>query len=287
MVRAGMRRVCFAGRSVQVDYDSKVGERVVEFLYADISERADVEPHVTLRISTHSDREPASLSVFLDDKRLYHGTSVGALASRLVGETIYHIADKSDSGLVLHAAAVSRGGVGMMLPGRTGAGKTTLTAWLIHSGINYLTDELVFIAQGSTALQAFTRPLNLKAGSLGVIGERLSLDTDCDETLACAYATLVPHRLINPEHRREAPQLRVVVFPEFRREGELSLQRLSKAQTGMRLMECLVNARNLPGHGFGEVTRVARCVQAYALHYSSFDQLGVEFERLLDDVLAA
>ncbi len=287
MAAAGTRRVCFAGSSVQIDYDSEVGERIVEFLYADVSDKADVEPHVSLRISTRSDDEPASLSVFLGDKRLYHGTSVGALANRLVGETIYHIADKSDGGLVLHAAAVSRDGVGMMLPGQTGAGKTTLSAWLIHSGMNYLTDELVYVAQGSSALHAFTRPLNIKLGSLDVIGERFSLDTDSDEMLACSYATLVPHRLINPEHRQEVPRLRVVIFPQFRCEGEFSLQRLSKAQTGMRLMECLVNARNLPGHGFGEVTRLARSVRAYALHYSSFNQLGAEFEGLLDDAVAA
>ena len=46
-------------------------------------------------------------------------------------------------------------------------------------------------------------------------------------------------------------------------------------------MECLVNARNLNGHGFNEATRLAREVPAYRLTYSSFSQLGNRLEEIL------
>jgi hypothetical protein len=38
-------------------------------------------------------------------------------------------------------------------------------------------------------------------------------------------------------------------------------------------MGCLINARNLPEHGFLEVTRLARTVPAFSLRYGDFAQL--------------
>src|SRR5204863_2326499 len=49
---------------------------------------------------------------------------------------------------------------------------------------------------------------------------------------------------------------------------------LSAAQSGLRLMECNLNARNLSDHGFAAITQFARNVPAVALRYSSYDQLG-------------
>ncbi len=280
MSEAGMRRVCFAGCCVLVRYDSDVGRRIVDFLYADVPEDGEVEAHVSLSIETGEGSD--ALSVVRDGQRLFSGDSEGALANFLLGETIYHLADKSRGGLVLHAAAVSHDGVGMILPGKTGAGKTTLTAWLAHSGFNYLTDELVYIEEGSSALETFTRPLNVKTGSLDVVRENLVIDADAVGTFVCSHATLIPHRRINPVHRRESPPLRVVVFPRYIEDAGLAIERLSKAQAGMRTMACLVNARNLPGHGFHEVARLAHDVDAYELRYSSFEQLGTQIEALLE-----
>ena len=47
------------------------------------------------------------------------------------------------------------------------------------------------------------------------------------------------------------------------------------------MMECLVNARNLNGHGFNEVTRLVRDTKCYLLEYGGFSQLGEEFDSIL------
>ena len=44
--------------------------------------------------------------------------------------------------------------------------------------------------------------------------------------------------------------------------------------TGLKLMECNLNARNLAGHGFATLSAFARSVPALVLTYGSFDQLG-------------
>jgi hypothetical protein len=45
-------------------------------------------------------------------------------------------------------------------------------------------------------------------------------------------------------------------------------------------MQTLVNARNLPEHGFSEITRLVRHIPAYVMRYGSFDQITHSVEQL-------
>lgn len=86
-----------------------------------------------------------------------------------MGRICAYLAGHSRQGLVFHAAAVSRAGRGIMLAGPTGAGKSTLTAYLLDGGYGCLSDELVFIRQGVLEFEALSRPTSLK-----VVCRRLS-----------------------------------------------------------------------------------------------------------------
>jgi hypothetical protein len=46
-------------------------------------------------------------------------------------------------------------------------------------------------------------------------------------------------------------------------------------------MQCLINARNLPDHGFPEITRLARSVPAYKMTYANFVQVEPHIDLLL------
>jgi len=48
---------------------------------------------------------------------------------------------------VCHAAGVGRDGVGLMLPGKSGQGKSTLSVHLLHHGFSFLSDDRVFVAK--------------------------------------------------------------------------------------------------------------------------------------------
>jgi hypothetical protein len=78
------------------------------------------------------------------------------------------------------------------------------------------------------------------------------------------------------------PDLGLILFPRYLPESAFDLQRLSKAQAGLELMQCLVNARNLPDRGFSEITRLARKAPAYRMCYAGFDQVGEVVEAILD-----
>jgi hypothetical protein len=162
------RIVSFAGSTIRIDSDGREAASVVDFLFRDFPALEVPLPHVCLEVRG-ADGDGV-LMLRYGDAVLYQGTSVGALARMLVERAAYHLSDRSVGGLLLHAAAVSHGERCILLPGKTGAGKSTLTAWLVARGYQYLTDELVYIPAGTTTVVPFPRPLNIRAGGLDALG---------------------------------------------------------------------------------------------------------------------
>ena len=69
----------------------------------------------------------------------------GDLIYHLTDRIVFHIADNAEGVHCIHAAAVAHGDGVLVVPARSGAGKSTFTAWLVHMGFDYLTDELILI----------------------------------------------------------------------------------------------------------------------------------------------
>jgi hypothetical protein len=271
------RVVAFAGRAVSLDYRGAGARRLVEFLFRDLAPSRSTRPHVALALLPGA--KPDRFELRRNGETLAADCTPGAAADLLISEAIFHLADRASSGMVMHAAAVATPRGAMLLPGKSGAGKSTLTAWLLRRGFGYLTDELVYIPAGTRRLHALTRPVHIKHPALPAV-KRIApaLDRARSRVLETPQATLIPHRLLN--HRPPSPAARLsgIVFPEFRDGTDFELTRLSPAQTGMSLMACLINARNLTGHGFPEASRVARLAPAWRLVYGDTGQLD---ERLL------
>jgi len=63
----------------------------------------------------------------------------------------------------LHAAAVTRDGVGYLLPGASGSGKSSLCLTMVRDGFRYLTDDFVLLTGGLDNLRCvpFFRTFNL------------------------------------------------------------------------------------------------------------------------------
>jgi hypothetical protein len=78
----------------------------------------------------------------------------------------------------------------------------------------------------------------------------------------------------------------LILFPHYQPGASLNWRPLTKAQAGLHLMECLVNARNLPDHGFAEVARMAKMAPAYRLEYSRFDQLWPLLDQWRDQLIS-
>ena len=275
---SGSRTLEFGGASLGIAWDSAATGEAAALLFNDLpAGSGGGAPLTTLRLETRA----SGFRLRRDEEVLWRGRSIVGLTAALLDEALRDLSGRSWGGVVLHAAAVTSGGRSVTIPGESGAGKTSLCAWLLRRGFGYLTDELVYVESSSRRIHCFPRPLHVKRSGIAAIERLLPADA-----LASLRATptggLVPHRLLNPHYRHETPEIGLVLLPRFDPSAACELRPLSKAETGRRLMACLVNARNLDGHGFPEATRISRAVEAFALSYGSFEQLGPALDPLLD-----
>jgi hypothetical protein len=273
------RLITFAGNTLAIEYSSERLARIVAFLYQHIPPAGDSPPCLTYRLLCEDGAE--RLALYRGDTLLYTGRSEAILAELLLSDTCHHLAAYSRGGPLFHAAGLAWGDQGLLLPGGIGGGKSTLAAWLVTKGWDYLTDELVFVPEGTEAMQTFTRPLNLKSPARAVLQDRFDFEGNAPRILSGPHSFLVPPTLLKPANRLSQPPLSLILFPHYLPDGDFLLRPLSKAQAGLELMQCLVNARNLPEHGFPEVARLARRVPGCKMSYAHFDQLGECVESLL------
>ncbi len=273
------RRVTFANSAVTITYQGDLPAQIVDFLYGHVpAETGDASP-LDYRLCCGD--KPGQLKLYRGDSLLYRGDSPALAAELLLGDSCHHLAGRSHGGLLLHAAGLAWQRRGLLLPGASGSGKTTLTAWLLGWGFGYLSDELVFTPWGQNFMQALARPLNLKRSARPLWETNLTALDRARYILSTPHSDLVAPLLFGALPTLAQPPLSLIIFPSYRPDGAGALRPLSPAQAGLALMQCLLNARNLPEHGFTEVTRLARQVPAYHLSYRHFSQLEGQIEALL------
>jgi hypothetical protein len=279
------RLITFAGSTVGVEYEGDGAARIIDFLYRDIPPVADPGlAHITFRLL--SDEGSDRLRLYRAETLLYEGDAAAKAADLLLSESCYQLANCSQGGVLFHAGALALPGKGKgwLLPGGIGAGKTTLTAWLLTRGLDYLTDELAFVPDGSETMQTFARPLNLKRSARAALRDHFDLERHADRMLSTSAGDLIAPEALQPARLAGAPGATLVstiIFPRYQAGSDFVWRPLSKAQAGLALMKCLVNARNLPEHGFPQISRLAKTVPAYHMTYSNFDQIEAQLEDLI------
>jgi hypothetical protein len=273
------RLVSFAGASLSIKYSGPRPTKIVDFLYQYLSPGSRHSPQLTYRLLPGD--KPGRLVLYRGQTLLYAGDSEAVVAELLLGDTCHHLAAQSRGGMLFHAAGLAWQGQGLLLPGAIGAGKSTLAAWLLSRGFDYLTDELVFVPQGMEAMQTFTRPLNLKRPARPVWQNLFDFAGQTAHIFSSPHGDLIPPTLFRPANTLSEPPLNLIIFPLYQPGSDFVWRPLSRAQAGLELMQCLVNARNLPGYGFAEIARLARAAPAYQMRYADFAQLGQRVENLL------
>jgi hypothetical protein len=282
-----IRRIAFAGSLLDIEYRGATAEWLVTFLFRDLPQSdvldASVLPaHFTYRLEANPDN--GFLRLHSGDELERECTSVADMALHLIGQTCYQLAYYSSCGLVMHAALVGRVGQGVLLPGSTGKGKSTLAAWLLHCGYDYLTDELVFIPDGEPQNgYGLARPLNLKKASRPLLSNVFQISSATCDMLTNASVDLIPHEAFGKGSVLSQIRICATIFPRFQSGAPFELLRLSKAQAGLELMQCLINARNLPEHGFPNVVSLACSIPAYQLVYGDFSAVEATIQAVLQN----
>jgi hypothetical protein len=86
---------------------------------------------------------------------------VHALLARLLAQGMYAV----------HAGALVYRGAGLILAGRSGQGKTTLTLGLLRRGLGLLSDEFAVVEPAARRLVPYRRSLHVRPGTLDLIPE--------------------------------------------------------------------------------------------------------------------
>jgi hypothetical protein len=243
---------------------------MVDYLFRRLPNSEGVEAHIDLSLSEDEARrfvlkEGGVPSLTTD--------SFSAMAEWLVSRVGFHLADKSQGGALFHAAAVHWRKRAVVLPGKIGAGKTTLACWLVAQGLGYLSDEFVFIQSGGDRLNAFPRPLNVKQSAMQVVKPYFRKTGTNETILEGKFSSLVPPERLSPQEVVSKASAGMLLFPDFQPGSEFRLERLTASDAGLALMQTVLNLRNLPGHGLPETAWLVNHLPVYRLTYAGFDQL--------------
>jgi len=271
------RTLTFANSTIAIDYSAGRAAELVAFLYGFLPVEEHLRPTVRFRLLAIAEN---SFQLFRDEVLLMDSKDEAVIVEYLLGQSCYQLAATSIGGLLLHAAAVSWHQQAIVFVGSSGSGKSTLIAWLLHQQFVYMTDELVFIPKHGQMIDAFTRPLNLKRPSRAILEELTSYSCMSEGVMQTPHLDLVSPALFQSEHPQQQSQLQLIVFPRYVANGSYSCTRLSPSQTGLRLLQHSVNARNLHQHGFDQAVDLARDVAAYEVTYRTFKELDAAVQQV-------
>jgi hypothetical protein len=277
-----MRRlISYAGTTVALSWVGEDAAGIAAFLFSGYPEPVPGGGPPAAQYHCGPGCAPGRLALVRDGVQVWEGEDHGAGADAWQAAVSYDLADHSRGGLLFHAAALRAPCGGVILPGAAGSGKSTLALRLALSGCSWRTDELVYVREMTLAALPAVRPLSLKRSAVDAVRGIIDLAADAGRVFEHPGGWLVSPALLSPETDAGPLPWSLVVFPHWEAGAAFALERLSKAQAGLELMQCCVNARNLAEHGFPTATRLAAAAPAYRLRYGAFEQLGP-----LDDLLS-
>ncbi len=277
MIKTGCRTVGFCGQYVSISSYGAEADALLDLLCCDLTQGTITPVQAEYDVMSVGNGVPG-LSLWLEGKCLFSGQCSYDLSYALINEVIYQCIVDNSAGHAIHAAAVGSEQGAVLLPGKSGSGKSTFTAWLLSRGCNYLTDELVMLALEERRLYPFTRPLSIKSGSSEVLATFFRCDRG--DLISGESGFMLPHRLLNSSFKPHSPPLSLVLFPEYREGAATEFRELSPALGCARLMECYVNARNIKGHGISQLADCTRSTPIYQLVYGKFDGMWELLNRL-------
>jgi hypothetical protein len=98
--------------------------------------------------------------LYCDEVELVRSRSLWTILEHLEASARFHIAEMSVQRTFVHAAVVGYRGRAIVLPGKSDAGKTTLTAALVRAGARYLSDEYALVDDRGR-IHPYPKPLSI------------------------------------------------------------------------------------------------------------------------------
>jgi hypothetical protein len=210
-----------------------------------------------------------SWRLVVDDVPSTHAATAGALLGALVG-TVNRATAEASPHVLVHAGAVERRGVGIVLPAPMESGKSTLTTALVRAGFGYLTDEAAAFDRTTRMLVPYPKPITLDEGSWALFPELEPHEPFTDNAYKARQWQVLATDLGPGAVGRSCPA-RFVVFPAYAPDATTRLVPLGRAEA---LVELARNTFGFDREGkptFALLAEVLRGAEAFRLPLRDLD----------------
>jgi len=179
--------------------------------------------------------------LYADAARLARTNEMGEILESFEADVEWSVAAQAPKLIFVHAGVVGWQGRAILLPGRSGSGKTRLVEALVRAGATYYSDEYAILdARGR--VHPFARPLNRRTGEGGL-------------------QRVAPAQLGGrPGTTPLEPGM--IVATRYERGGRWRPRRLSRGRAMMELLAHTLPARARPAESMAAIGRVTRTALA-------------------------
>lgn len=184
------------------------------------------------------------------------------------------VANHAHQFLILHAAVIEKLGSAVVLPAEPGAGKSTLTAAMVHRGWRLLSDELALISLDSPLVHPFPRPINLKNDSIDIVqdiyGDAAVMSRRVPDTHKGTIALLqAPSASVS--RMLEPAKIGALAFPRYESGSGLETEEVADAVAFQMAIGHAFNYTTVGEQGFKSLGSVIKTTNPCQFRYSSFD----------------
>lgn len=213
--------------------------------------------------------------LFLEDILLARCDDDVKLAPMIHAMTLHLSYAASESRLSIHGAAVFAGDECVLLPGRPGAGKSTLTAALVNAGFGYCTDDFVILDGNPLRLRGVPLCIGLKEGSWPLLEGPLpavgSLPTRLREDgQQVRYFAPPKERIAAGDDRF---RVAAIVFPHIAENEPCRLEPLPRSAALLRIADAGYHLLGeLDVEAFEAMLAWVKSLDCFELRYSDLDE---------------
>ena len=260
----------------------------IEAALADLrrSEKAEFEPPtLSVLTLTESDDPSKFWRVSLDGEMRTEGHDRAYIVGVVLRE-ISAIAVRSISGhLTLHAAAMARNNIALVIAGPSHAGKSTLAAALTVAGWQYLSDDVAPLVRHPriddvVTVMGFARPLTLRAGSAALLAKWLHPTTEPGDAPVERYIRASRFGAVIERARLGAF---VILDPTGAPpDPNHQLERLSPGTALLELARCTHGETPLDRERLTALATISPLVPTYRIGRPSVDFAPAVLQRILD-----
>lgn len=239
--------------------------------------------HVSLRPSSLVQKWRKKIDFYFDGQRPFNRIESQHAYAFLEWGMNWCVSTTANEHLKLHAAVLAKNGVGLILPGLPGAGKSTLAAALCLSGWRILSDEHALVPFRTHSLIPLCRPISLKNQSIEIIknfDSNVVMGPETHETHKGTVAHMKAD-LASDSHDPKPVPARLIVFPRYLVGSKLVLHKKPKTEAFMFAGLHSFNYSLLSQTGFDTMCTLMDAVSCFDMTFSDLDKAVQVIEKLL------